>query len=121
MCLRRNLIDVLSFYMCCIVLLVYAAVASIIKSGEHMVEGKVVGVQNACAEDLKEFSGGNCKHERCIVVQLSGNKQTEPAFYHFESDEYGGSEIHFYAVNSRTKKMLLQFDNSDGNAQYILA
>jgi hypothetical protein len=53
--------------------------------------------------------------ERCIVVQLTDVNQAEPALYHFENDEYGGSDIHHYAVNSRTKKMLLQFDCLDGN------
>jgi hypothetical protein len=60
MCLRYNFIDVLSFYTRWSVLLVCAAVASIIQFGEHKVNGEVVSVQNTCAEDLKKFAGSNC-------------------------------------------------------------
>jgi hypothetical protein len=61
----------------------------------------------------KELGQYDVKH--CIVVQLTDINQREPALLHFGSDKCGGSNRHFYAVNSRTKKILFQFDNSDGN------
>jgi hypothetical protein len=60
MCLRYNFTDVLSFYTRWNVLLVCAAVARVIKYGEHKVYGEVVSVQNACAEDLIDFTGNYC-------------------------------------------------------------
>lgn len=78
------------------------------------------GVHNSDDNDQvinKGLSQFVAKH--CIVVQLTGIDQEEPALYHFESDKCGGSDIDIYAVNSRTKKMLLQFYKSDAVASII--